>query len=390
LQTDEFRNVTGILGLRYNAGREFSPANFVIFRHMPLYDQPVGMSDFRAVYSRYWMLDTALKLRAIGLEKRTYPMAIGQWKMASDQPGLEGALAKLKWQNWVSIPESARIQVLDLAGKGDEVVEGQPAVAARSPTGSPRVANEESAACAGGVSSSAECQDGVVVARRCCQCRDGDLTAGCGVFELVGDLDDDHYRATYGQRVLREGLDAVVRQGHLYGPSPKPGRARGHSRFGFGAGAERRVVGPTLLGGLALGLDGGPGRGQGCPVVPGEARVEALLPERLDRQRLRPGYADVGSGGFMRRGDGEWDAQRSGSLLPDGRGDEMSEVDAASGEAGSTSLRVGRHRDARIDARAQMGSASSLSVSSPRSDVSASCCRCRISSTHGSALSSTS
>jgi hypothetical protein len=88
---------------------------------MPLYEQPVGMSDFRAVYSRYWMLDTALKLRAIGLEKRTYPMAIGQWKMASDQPGLEGALAKLKWQNWVSIPESARIQVLDLVGKGDEV-----------------------------------------------------------------------------------------------------------------------------------------------------------------------------------------------------------------------------------------------------------------------------
>ena len=68
LLTDEFRNVVGVQGLRFNPGVTFDPSKFVIYRHMPLFDNPTGMSDLRAVYSRWWMLDTVLKLRAVGLE----------------------------------------------------------------------------------------------------------------------------------------------------------------------------------------------------------------------------------------------------------------------------------------------------------------------------------
>src|SRR5262249_47545 len=52
LQTDDKLNVVGLLGLRYNAGLEFAPANFIIWRHCPLYDSPTGMSLFRSAYSR--------------------------------------------------------------------------------------------------------------------------------------------------------------------------------------------------------------------------------------------------------------------------------------------------------------------------------------------------
>lgn len=119
LQTDEFRNVTGVMGLRFNGGKEFSPADFLIFRHLPLFDSPTGASDLRSVYSRWWMLDTILKLLAIGVEKRAYPLLVGYWKSATEQPGLEGMLARAKWQNWLSAPESCKIEALNAAGSGN-------------------------------------------------------------------------------------------------------------------------------------------------------------------------------------------------------------------------------------------------------------------------------
>ncbi len=50
LIVDEYRNVTGILGLRYNAGYVFSPADFALFRYLPIFDYPGGQSDLRACY----------------------------------------------------------------------------------------------------------------------------------------------------------------------------------------------------------------------------------------------------------------------------------------------------------------------------------------------------
>ncbi len=119
LQTDEFRNITGIFGLRYNGGKEFSPADFLIYRHLPLFDSPTGASDCRAVYSRWWMLDTLLKLLAIGVEKRAYPQLVGYWKSATEQPGLEGMLARAKWQNWISAPDTCKVEALNAAGAGN-------------------------------------------------------------------------------------------------------------------------------------------------------------------------------------------------------------------------------------------------------------------------------
>lgn len=120
LQTDEYRNVIGILGMRYNGGREFSPANFLIYRHLPLYDNPTGMSDLRAAYAAFWMLDTITKLRAINCEKYAIPMLMGTYQNTTVKSSLESALKMAKSQRWLSVPESCKVTVLEMAGTSEE------------------------------------------------------------------------------------------------------------------------------------------------------------------------------------------------------------------------------------------------------------------------------
>lgn len=119
LLTDPYRNVIGVQGLRYNAGEIFPPAAFAIYRHLPLWDQPTGMSDLRAAYSRWWMLDTVLKLRAVGLEKRALPVVVGHYQSSQQRPSVEAALALVKSQNWLAVPEGVQIEALNIAGMAD-------------------------------------------------------------------------------------------------------------------------------------------------------------------------------------------------------------------------------------------------------------------------------
>jgi hypothetical protein len=120
LQADEFRNITGIMGLRYNPGVVFSPKDFIIFRHLPLFDSPVGMSDLRAAYGRYWILDTVIKLRAMGAEKRALPLVWGSYTDSTKLPALERALAAVKSQTWLAVPESVKLQCLEIAGAAND------------------------------------------------------------------------------------------------------------------------------------------------------------------------------------------------------------------------------------------------------------------------------
>lgn len=121
LELDSFNNIVGVMGLRYNAGLVFSPADFVIFRHMPLYDSPTGMSDLRATYQTYWLLDTAWKIRGIASEKRAVPFIWGTYQNPAQQPTLDAVLKAIKSQNWASVPEGVLLQVLDIAGSADAI-----------------------------------------------------------------------------------------------------------------------------------------------------------------------------------------------------------------------------------------------------------------------------
>lgn len=121
LEVDEFKNVTGVRGLRYNNGQIFDPRNFVICRNLGLFRNPTGMSDFRAAYGRYWLLDTAWKLRAMAVDKRAIPLIIGHWKDATQVKDLDKALAKARYQNWISAPADAQVEAINIAGSADQI-----------------------------------------------------------------------------------------------------------------------------------------------------------------------------------------------------------------------------------------------------------------------------
>lgn len=116
LEVDEFRNITGVRGYRYNAGETYDTKNFVIYSHLKLYENPGGMSDFRAVYSRYWLMDTVLKLRAMGLEKRSIPLLKGEYTAPGQRKSLEDSLEQVKFRNWMSVPQGVRVEAVNLAG----------------------------------------------------------------------------------------------------------------------------------------------------------------------------------------------------------------------------------------------------------------------------------
>jgi len=121
LLTDAYRNVVGVQGLRYNAGEIFSPSLFLIWRHLPLFCSPTGMSDLRAVYSRWHMLDTILKLRAMGLDKRSLPMLIGWYPQDNPavQASVEASLERARSQSWMAVPDGVKIDAVNIAGMAD-------------------------------------------------------------------------------------------------------------------------------------------------------------------------------------------------------------------------------------------------------------------------------
>lgn len=120
-ELDEFKNIIGIRGLRYNSGEVFKTKDFVIYSHLGLFKNPTGMSDFRAVYGRYWLLDTVWKLRALACEKRALPVIVGSWKDPTHAPKLEAALSRIRYQNWISAPESAQVTALEIAGQSHQI-----------------------------------------------------------------------------------------------------------------------------------------------------------------------------------------------------------------------------------------------------------------------------
>jgi hypothetical protein len=120
LEVDEFNNVTAVVGLGPNSGKRWSPANFVIFRHLSIFDNPGGMSDLRASYRAFWLIQTAWTLRAIYLEKFSAgPMLKGEYVDAGAQKDqLEAGLEAAKAATWISIPQGARVEAMDLAMRG--------------------------------------------------------------------------------------------------------------------------------------------------------------------------------------------------------------------------------------------------------------------------------
>lgn len=122
LQVDDYRNVVGLLGIRYNGGAEFTPGGFVIWANLPPYGLPTGTSELRCVYTPAWFLDTVEKLRGVALQLRAQPIPLitYQGNQESVRNSIIQQLSNLTKNAFLTAPEGVKAQMLDLAGSSIE------------------------------------------------------------------------------------------------------------------------------------------------------------------------------------------------------------------------------------------------------------------------------
>lgn len=118
LDTDEFSQIAGVTSTRAGLRERYPADAFVIWQHLPIYENPLGMSDLRAAYRAYWLIDAAWKWRGRHLEKFTSPMMLGRYADVTDKPALDDALALAKAQTWLTVPLEAQVEALELSQRG--------------------------------------------------------------------------------------------------------------------------------------------------------------------------------------------------------------------------------------------------------------------------------
>lgn len=114
---DTYRNVLYVRDLRTSTCYPID--NFVHYAHQSLFETPLGQSDFRAAYRAYFIMQTAWQLRAIAMERYSLPMMKGTYKRGQDdlRDAIEQALEQARGQGWISLPEGAAVEVINLAAK---------------------------------------------------------------------------------------------------------------------------------------------------------------------------------------------------------------------------------------------------------------------------------
>lgn len=118
LGIDPYRNITAIRGQGFNAGRVWSPSDFVIFSYFSLFESPAGISDFRAAYRPYWIKDTVWKMRSLYLDKWTGPYFKGSYTTQEQKDALENAFDEARASTWITVPQGALLEAIDLSMRG--------------------------------------------------------------------------------------------------------------------------------------------------------------------------------------------------------------------------------------------------------------------------------
>jgi hypothetical protein len=118
---DGFLNV---IGIRSQAGllglRVFDPADFLLYRNLSLFESPRGLSDYRAAYRAWWIMATAWRLRALGLERWSQPSLKGTYTdEGQHRQALEAALAGYQANTWLTVPLGCTVDAIDIANRGE-------------------------------------------------------------------------------------------------------------------------------------------------------------------------------------------------------------------------------------------------------------------------------
>jgi hypothetical protein len=113
---DVFKNVTGVRSMiAAQGGMDFSPKDFLIYTHLPLFESPFGISDLRAANRAANLIEAAIKLRAILLENFSGPYLVGKAADKGVRDQIMPILREARSRGWIVIPAEAEVQVMNLA-----------------------------------------------------------------------------------------------------------------------------------------------------------------------------------------------------------------------------------------------------------------------------------
>jgi hypothetical protein len=120
---DAFKGVEGVKAGAYNAGQVLTGEDFadcVLWVNWPLFESPTGLSDLRSIVRPVWIEDTCWKLRGLHLEQYTGPYLKGQYTTPDVRQALEQALAEARGGGWITVPEGALVDAIDLSMRGTQ------------------------------------------------------------------------------------------------------------------------------------------------------------------------------------------------------------------------------------------------------------------------------
>lgn len=114
LDVDRFLNVTAVQATAFNYGEFYNPDDFVLFTHNKIYNNPLGMSDFRSVWAAVQRFDMITRLELIGLDKFALPFLTATYSSAEHFASLEAALSTARDNGYLLVPQGVEVQILNL------------------------------------------------------------------------------------------------------------------------------------------------------------------------------------------------------------------------------------------------------------------------------------
>jgi hypothetical protein len=113
---DTFRNIQAVQAMTAGQGGQgYNPDDFLIFTHLSFFANPFGISDLRAAFRAAFMIEGAIKLRAILLENFSGPYLVAKAKDPATRSRMMALLSQARARGWIVVPDGADIQLFNLA-----------------------------------------------------------------------------------------------------------------------------------------------------------------------------------------------------------------------------------------------------------------------------------
>ncbi len=119
---NNYKEVTRIRNVKTQPVTFYDPPNFMVTKHMQLFESPFGISDLRAAYRAANLIETAIKLRAILLENYSGPFLAGKYR-SGDQAArkeMEEVVQRARSMGWIVMPNDCEVESINLAAKADQ------------------------------------------------------------------------------------------------------------------------------------------------------------------------------------------------------------------------------------------------------------------------------